>query len=181
MSTPTTIIKEPVKIIADIIQSELALSDDAVMLSYEKDFIPANEGLYVVMNYVGPGKIIANVNIFDTLTNEEVQQVTMLHVIQIDFMSFDASARIRKEEIAMALRSILSVQTSERYQMQIARMPTPFIDTSSLEETKRLNRFTTTVTVTALHTKRRPVGFFDRFNNAEIDFTANPPEVDFDA
>lgn len=178
MTPPTTIAVEPIKVVRDILKSELGLDEGAIMLAYEKWDIPATEGLYVALSYMGPGKIVANVNDFDPVADQEIQQVTMVNTVQIDVMSFDGSARVRKEEVAMALASIYSQQQQEKNNMQIGRQPTAFADASNLEVTKMLNRFVTTVSVTSLHVKRKSAGYFDKFNQRPGYLEqVNPPEV----
>lgn len=157
-------VREPILVVADILQNGLGLAGDAVVLAYEKNVIPRTTGLYVSLDYVGPAKCICSANDFDPDTDSEIQSATFSHLIQADLLSYDASARRRKEEAAMALGSIYAVQQMERYTMQIARNPSPFIDASSAEPTKRLNRFITTVQVFAVHRKVVPnAPFFDTF------------------
>jgi hypothetical protein len=166
MTTPI-IAREPVLIIADLLQSELGLSDSAVMLSYEKINISTDPGLYIVLDYVS-GKAIGNNNYFDSDAIKEVQQVAMNHLIQIDLMSFDDSARTRKEEVIMALRSIAAQQAQDANAMQIARIPGEFINTASLENTKFLNRFTMTIVVKSIYTKTKTPQYYDTFSNVNL-------------
>lgn len=161
------ITREPILIIADILKSELDLASGAIMLDYEKFDINTDPGLYIALSYVS-GKAIGNNNYFDALTLTEIQQAAMQHVIQIDIMSFDASARTRKEEVIMALRSIASQQAQENNSMQIARIPGEFINTASLENTKILNRFTMNITVKSLYKKTKTASYYDKFQNVEV-------------
>lgn len=167
-----TVAREPIKVVADILQKEMEIPDGQIMLGYQKWDIPTDPGLYVALVYIG-GKAIGNNNYFTSSGDEPAQQiehqeVAMRHVVQIDLLSFDASARIRKEEVLMALRSIYSQQQQEKYAMSIARIPSDLVDASSLEETKMLNRFTLTVPVTALHTKTKAAPYYDKFKTAEV-------------
>jgi len=169
--------REPVKVVAEILKSEMSLDDSHILLGDEKWDIPADKELFVVLFDNGP-KPISRSSRFDTATNEEIQQATMLHEIRIEICSFGPSARTRKEEVAMALGSIFAQQTMEKYQCQVARMPGPAVNASDTEATARLLRFTTTVNVTALHTKVKGVDYYDKFNVRGI-YTdvVNPPEV----
>ncbi len=152
--------REAVKVIGDILASELGLRTTGptaqIMLTNERFNIPPTEDLYVAISYVD-GKPIGNNNYFDGNTVIETQQVVMLYHIQIDMMSFDASARQRKEEVYLALRSLFSQSQMEINNMQVSRMPSAFVDASSLEESKRLNRYTMTIAVTAMTTKEKAV------------------------
>lgn len=159
---------EPIKVIGDILTSELSLPVGQVMFGYERFDIPQTNGLYIALYSIG-GKAIANNNYFDGNTLMETQQVTILEQIQIDIMSFDPSARMRKEEVYQALRGIFAEQAMEANQMQIARMPSAFIDAASFEETKFLNRFTMTIAVTAMFTKvKAATSYYDQFPTPEV-------------
>lgn len=145
--------REPIVVLADILQTNLGLSDAAVVLAYEKNLIPKTSGLYVSLDYVGPSKCISNSAYIDPVTSAEVQTASFSHLIQMDLLSYDSSARRRKEEAAMALISFYAIQQMDTYGISIARNPSPFVDASSLEPTKRLNRFISSVQIFALHRK----------------------------
>jgi hypothetical protein len=142
--------REPIKVVADALQAGLGLAADAVVLAYEKNVIPAANGLYVSLDYVGPSKCVANVDEVDADGNE-IQSCTYSHLVQIDLLSYDASARRRKEEATMALHSVAARQLMEAATVSIARVPSGWVDASSLEPTQRLQRFIATVRVFAVH------------------------------
>ena len=98
----------------------------------------------------------------------EQQGVNMNELYQIDVMSADNTARLRKEEILMALASIYAQQLQEIYQMQIARIPTQFNDASAVEGGARMNRYTLTVAVNALYTKEKAAAYYDTFQSPDI-------------
>lgn len=149
-------LREPILVVADILQNGLGLADDAVVLAYEKNIIPKVSGLYVSLDYVGPAKCIANVNELDPENDDQIQSCTYAHMIQMDLLSYDASARRRFTEATMSIASIYAVQQMEKYAMSINRNPSPWVDASSLEPTKRLNRFISTLVVFAVHRKVIP-------------------------
>lgn len=159
--------REAIKVIADVLSNQMAIPIGQIMLDYERYTIPINNGLYIALAYLG-GKPIANNNYFDGNTLIETQSVVMLYQIQIDIMSFDSSARTRKEEVYQSLRSIYAEQAMEANGMQIARIPMGFVDTASLEETKMLNRFTITIQVTALLKKTQSPSYYDTFPTPEV-------------
>lgn len=153
-------VREAVKVIGDVLAAELELRSSGkmsqIMLTNERFNIPVNNDIYIALSYVD-GKAIGNNNYFDGATLIETQQVVMLYRIQVDIMSFGPDARTRKEEVYQALRSLRAQAQMEIYNMQIARMPDTFVDASSLEESKRLNRYTMTISVSALITKTKTV------------------------
>jgi hypothetical protein len=165
---------EVVKVIAGILAHEMDLANGQIMLTNERYNIPETEGLYMAVSYLS-AKPIGNVDVSisngagptDGMT--EKQSVTMFYQVQIDLMSFDSSARTRKEEVFMALRSLYAEAQMELNTMQIAAQPVGFTDISSLEETKYLNRYAVTVNVTALVTKQKAVT--DYYNTFPAQFT----------
>lgn len=174
--------QEPANIVRRIIQSEMELAEGNVMFTNQKQFIPTDP-LRVVVSYVGPSRVISNMNTWEDDGADgliEVQSVNYLHLIQIDIMSFDNSSRQRKEEIAMALRSIFSEQQQETYGMSIARQPGIMSDTSFLEETKIITRYTTSIVVTSTFEKRKAIDSYTSFK-AQLNIdpkTPAPIEVD---
>lgn len=177
VATPTPGIffyREPAKIVMDVIQQSLGLTSSQVVFSNQKLFIPT-AGPLVVVRYLGPSKIISNVDEWMDVGGvfTEVQSITMRHLLQIDIMSYDQTARVRKEEIAMAMNSLLSEAQQELYNMNIARNCAPFLDTSFLEETKRVTCFTTTIATVSVNQKSQPVGDY------YTDFSRAVPPQDF--
>lgn len=172
--------KEPGKILLDVIKTFMGLSDEQIMFTNQKYFIPT-EGIYIVISYVGPSKVLATSSeiVSDGAGGyRERLSVAMLHMIQIDIMEYGNEARTRKEEIAMALRSIYSQQKQELYQMQIARHPGAFMDTSFLEETQMVTRFTTTVMTSSVNRKEAGTNeYYDTFPGAEVYKEAPQPFV----
>jgi hypothetical protein len=159
--------REVIKVIGDILKNQMNLDDSQIMLSYEKYDIPENDKLFIDLSYVS-GRAIANNSVFDPETNIETIYTTMNEIVQIDLMSFGPEARTRKEEVISSLGSVFSQQQQEKYNMQIARIPGDFINASSLEETKFLNRFTINITVTSLSSLTKAPDYFTEFDRPEV-------------
>lgn len=180
MSQPPVFI-EPIKVVADILQEEMGLAKGQIMLAYQQYEIPKTPGLYVVLDYLSSKPISASNAVVPTNTGmDEQQSVTMRHEIQIDILSFDSSARTRKEEVLMALSSVYSQQQQQANSLQIARLSQAFINTASLEETKYLNRFTISIAVTALHSKLKGTAdYYDDFTTQfQTELSDEPTEAD---
>ncbi len=163
--------------IAEIIQQEMDIPKGFVVLSDQKLNIPPNHrGLWISINDMGGPPIgVSNRAVSSGQAGTppgpgmtEIQEVAMRHILQIDILSFDGSARARKEEIPMSLASIFAKNQMEKYCMQIAQHPTAFINTSNLEVTENLERYTTEIALMALHRKEKPVLFYDKFRNVEV-------------
>jgi hypothetical protein len=98
----------------------------------------------------------------------------MLHTISIDAMSFDDSARLRKEEIIMALNSNFSSNHLDTHLMAISRLPQSFVPVPELEETKRLNKYRLTFAMNALHQRTKTTSYYDSFPTPEITISSDP-------
>lgn len=165
MNTPTTTEVEPLKVIADIIKTEMGLTKTQISTAYQNYSIP-KEGIFVVVGYFGPTESIASQAYFDSSSNSEVQELSCKHTIQIDVMSIapDNSARIRKEEIALALQSFYSKRQQDENFLGIAWLQSDFIDASAKEENGvMLNRYVTTCAVNALHRKVKSAQYLSTF------------------
>lgn len=161
---------EPIKLLASVIQTEMELPDGAVMLGLENFPIPENPGLYIALTY-GVEQVVGSVNqnsINGQGGYEEVQSVSMLHQIEVDIMSFDSSARTRKEEVIMALKSYNAEQLMEKNQMRIGSTPGSFTRITSLEPSKQLNRFSITISVYALHQKTLETTYYDTLQTVQL-------------
>lgn len=161
---------EPIKLLASVIQTEMGLGDGQIMLGLENFLIPENPGLYIALTY-GVEQVVGSVNgngEDDQGNFQEVQSVSMLHQIEIDIMSFDSSARTRKEEVIMALQSYNAQQLMEENSMRIATTPGSFARITSLEPSKQLNRFSITVSVYALHQKILTSPYYDSIQTVRL-------------
>jgi len=163
-------LREPIKVIADIFAHELPLDAAHITLNDEKWNIPKDEGIFMHLSIIGPSKPISSGSELDTSVTPPIerQRMTSLEAIQVDFMSYNTDARTRHNEIGMALASFYSKQAQEANNLQIAKLTTPLNDTSSLEGTGMLKRFTTTISVTALFVKVKAAEYFDTLATPEI-------------
>jgi hypothetical protein len=180
-TTPLTVeAREPIKVIADIIKTELDLDDlwdkvaqanvPRVMIYNQRFKPPTTDGLYVVLSYVS-GVVIGNNNYAADDSDDyftEYQELAMQELIQIDAMSANDEARIRNKEIIMALTSIYAQQQTDKYLMQLARMPAGFTDLSELEASARMNRYTSRIMIKALYRKAKEVDPYVSIQTPEV-------------
>ncbi len=171
--------REILQILGDVIQQQLGLRDDQVILAYQKFKIPPTGDLLVVLSIVDSKFIGINDKYApsDKLGVIETQVATVRDLIQIDIMSMSDKARKSKNHVVMALSSIQSEQEQEAGSFQIASLPMNFINTSSLEETQFLERYTATIAVVHGETQEQVPSYFDKFNGAEPPIQIKPPEV----
>lgn len=165
---------EPIKVLAMILQAELVLADGHIMIGLENWAIPKDTGLYVALFY-GPEQVIGN-NEYNGVDEHgayaQVNEAIMLHQVDVDIMSFDSSARTRKEEVLWALKSYEAISLMEQYQMRFASTPGAFVPVQTLEETKQLNRYRITVGVNAIWRQTKTTPFYDSLQ--EVKLVENP-------
>jgi hypothetical protein len=171
MTTPLTVSHlEPIKVMADIIQIELNLESGDVIVYNQRFKIPSTEKMFVVLSLLN-SKIIGNNNYYEDDEDDgfqEIQEVAVHELLQIDIMSANDEARIRKHEVALALASVYAQQKCDENMIQIARIPEGFTDVSDLEAAARLNRYTATIAVKALYRKVKTVDYYGTFQNPEV-------------
>lgn len=168
LPAPTTTTREFIKVLADIIQTELDLEDEQVMLYNENQKIPEGTGIFIVLAYAGAAKTMANNNEIlvdeDTGVVTENQCINVLENISVDILSRDSSARLRKEEIILAFNSVYSKQQQELYQFKIFVQTINFIDVSELEGSSRLNRYQALFNVMTSYRKSKEIDYYNQFD-----------------
>lgn len=165
---------EPIKVMGMVLQQEMDLPVTQILLGKENYKIPKVEGLYVALLY-GPDTTIGNNNYNSTDAQGnfyEVQDAVMLHQIEIEIMSFDSEARLRKQEVLQALQSYYAQSLMEKYQMRIAATPTSFVPVDTIEETKQLNRFHVAVAVNAIWRKIKTTPYYETLQ--KVGLVENP-------
>ena len=176
--------REPAKVVLDILQEELGLDDAHCLMGEQKWDIPPDQNLFLVA-FDGGGPVVLSRSTFNVTSNppSEIQQMTMMHDIRIEIMSYISNeARVRKEEVGMALESFHSRSVQELDNCQIYRIQHP-VDASAAELTGQLIRYVAHVNVLTLHTKTKPiVPYFSKFNIPPgplnpPEGTVNPPET----
>lgn len=175
--------REVSKVVMDVLQLELGLDADHCLLGNQKWNIPNDKRLFVVVFDTVVGRTGA-CDFLDTdpaspYVGLETQQLNALHDCRVEMMSFDDEARVRKEEIVLALQSIYAQQLMGKYFMGIGRPQDP-VDASETEATARLFKFISHVNVTCLHQKVKAppgAGYYDEFNGATTPGTILPPAL----
>jgi len=162
---------EPIKVVADILQSELDLKADQMVLYNQKFDIPPDDRLYLSLAVLGAKTFGASTRyVADPVTldlNEE-QAVNRQEMYSLMIYSRSSEARTRNWEVPAALVSTFSQQMQEKYSLKIAQVPTAMMDISEQEGTARLNKYSLTFNVLAAYTKTKGVQYFDSFSTPEI-------------
>ena len=160
---------EPIKHICDILQTQLNLSDNQIWIYNQKRDIPNDFNVYLVVNYLGQS-IIGNIR-KEIATNTglvEYQSVHNLAVFSLNIFSRSSDARNMRDQAIMALNSTYSQQVQEKYGFQIARNSFQVTNTSELEGTAQLNRYSISFNVTYMSETTRSIDYYDTFSKEVI-------------
>ncbi len=156
--------KSAISLLRAIIVREMELDPDRVIIYNQKWNIPADDGIFVTLSFLGAKPMSSRSREVQTESGmSEVQEVNMQEMIQIDVMSKSTAALFRKWEVLAALTSVYSQQIQEQNSFKIAILPTDLKDVSEVEGTARLYRFVITVNLFAWYEKTKAVDFYDSF------------------
>ncbi len=158
--------KEPIKILVELLLAELGLKAEQVTL-YNQEFpIPPDERFYINLSILGTKTFGArNKYEKDPVTDElrEVQGINRQEMISLLAYSKSAEARERNWEIPLVFSSTLAEQLMEKHSFKIGRVPTSMFDVSEGEGAARINRYNITFLVLAAYQKTKDVEYFDKF------------------
>lgn len=160
----------PLELFCDILQRELGLADGRVFIWDQKINAPIDLGLYIAVQVMGC-KPFANSRkeVPDaTLGMIEVQSANMMAMLQIDAISRDTSALLRKEEILMALNSTYAESQQELNSFKIGTLPTGFVNVSQIDGAAIPYRFSISVNMQYTISKTRQISYFDTFQPVEV-------------
>ena len=160
---------EPTKVICNILQTQLNLSDGQVWIYNQKRDIPNDFGIYYVVQYNGQ-RIIGNIRKeISTLEGlMEYQSVHSLAQFNVDIFSRSNKGRESRDQAIMALNSTYSQQMQERYGFQIARNSFQVTNTSEVEGVAELNRYSISFNVTYMSEATKSIDYFDTFSKEVI-------------
>lgn len=157
---------EVIKLIADIIKTEMQLDDERVLIYNQKWNLPNIKGIFIYLNYIS-SQILSNNKCYKEKEDGyyEIQTMTKMDVIGLNISSANSEARERKEEIILALKSTYADQVMERYAFRVASIPMSFNDVSQLEASAMLNRYVANINVISGLENSKKVEYYDTFSN----------------
>lgn len=160
---------EPIKKICEILQNQLALTNEQIWIYNQKRDIPNDFGVYYVVRYDGQ-KIIGNIRkeIVTSTGLMEYQSVHNLAMFSVDIFSRSSEARDAKDQVIMALNSTYSQQVQEANGFQIARNSFQVTNTSEVEGVAELNRYSISFNVTYMSETTKSIDFYDTFRKEVI-------------
>ena len=162
---------EPLKVIADILQTKLGLKAGRVMLYNQKYNIPKDDKIFIMVGEEDNDVYAASTNTMDTSDGsgyEERNDVLVRATAVIDVLSAGPEARERKHEVILALNSIYSQQMQELNSLRIANLPVGFVNTSDLEASQMLNRFTIKFNILYRKSNKNSVDYYDKFKTEVV-------------
>lgn len=160
---------EPIKDICNILQTQLDLTNGQIWIYNQKRDISNDFGIYYVVQYNGQ-RIIGNIR-KEIATNEglmEYQSVHNLAQYNIEIFSRGNDVREAKDQAIMALNSTYSQQVQEAHGFQIARNSFQVTNTSEVEGTAELNRFSISFNVTYMNETTKSIAYYDTFSKEVI-------------
>lgn len=146
-------------IIRLILINQMELKQDRVLIYDENLDLPNDPELFLTVEYRN-SIMIANRNIFDTSGDVpiECQQVYMLESIVVGLLSRNLDAQLRKDEVAMAIKSQYAQLMQEQFSFRIGRS-VKIDDLSALEATAMLKRYDVEIMVYAWYQKTVTPGY----------------------
>jgi len=171
---------EVINLLVNLIKYQLNLDNNHVVTYNQRIPIPPDEGIFVAVGLLGDkvyGHSIKYETGFIPSTSEGTPQIEVLNEVQtqnvqqiysIEIMSQNNDARARRQEILFALNSTRAEQLQEKYGFKIANLPTTFNDTSYVEGSSRLTRYSITFNVLTAFIRTVPVDYYDQYLGPEV-------------
>jgi len=161
---------EYIKVIADILKTELSLENDQVVLYNQKFNIPPDDRLYLDVAVVGSRPFGAKTQYVNDPVNDvltEQQGVNVQEMYSVLMYSLTSEARTRNWEVTAALTSTYSQQQQEKYSFKIGYLP-KMLDVSEQDGTSIVNRYSLTFAALVAYRKTKPVDYYDQFSQPSV-------------
>jgi hypothetical protein len=162
-------VKLTVQIVCDILKTGLGLDDEHIWIYNQRRDIPTGDGIFVtvgVQSIVPYGNNRRSVATSGGMAEEVSQQFQ--ETLSINVFSHDNAAAMRLGEVLGALNSTYSAQRQAAESFQLAAVPTSINDTSFLEGTSILYRFSITVRAIRAYSTQGAIEYFDTFPDLKI-------------
>lgn len=177
-TTSQILVGPPLLLFCDIIQNQLGLANGRVYLWDQKIFQPSDNGLYVAVAVVSCKPFSNNIQpaIISSVPDwsQSAQYTNFLAQLDVNIISRDTSAVLRKEEVLMALNSTYSEQQQESNSFLIGRVSPQggFKNLSMVDGAAIPYRFNISINMQYVVTKQQPIDTFGTFSAAQV--TTNP-------
>lgn len=151
-----------VQYVCKIIQTVMGLEDGQIWIYNQRRLVPNTKGLFVIVGMIDSKPY--GVNLHNMGTENEIRTVHMKETISIDLVSYDLTAPTRLAELIGAIHSTFSQQTQEQYGFKLASNPTSVLNTSEVEGSAMVNRFTVTTVALTAYDSNSPIEYYDTFS-----------------
>ena len=155
-----------VQLVAKIIQTVMQLEDGQVWIYNQRRTIPNTKGLFVVVGMVDSTPFA--VNLQNKGSTDEYRYTQMKETITIDLLSYDLSCPQRLPELLGALHSTYGEQLQEEYGFKLASVPQSVLNTSEVEGSSMIHRFTVTTVALRGYDNSSPIEYFDTFSEETL-------------
>lgn len=173
VGTAQILVGDPLLLFCDVLQNQLGLSVGRVYLWDQKLAVPSDAGLYIAVSVLSC-KAFGNTNRHDGSGSGLVsnQSVNMYAQLQVDIASRDNSARMRKEEVLMALVSDYAQIQQEANSFYISKLPpgAQFNNLSSQDGAAIPYRFVISVGIQYAATKNVAVPYINTFQPVSVNY-----------
>lgn len=167
---------ETAKILVKLLESQLDLVDQQRVVIWNQTWrMPEDKGLYIVVRLLW-SKPFAQVARYDPDTSTgltEIQGANVQEHYRLEIMSSGSLARVYLPEVQFAMSSTAALQVQELNHMKFGSLSTGFRDTSYLDGSERINRFSVEFNILRAYERTREVAYYDKFTIPPIIHT-NP-------
>lgn len=153
-----------------ILQKELCdfVKEENIYIQEQNVKLPNNKETYVAVRMVD-AQVKANANNYSVDENgvmTEIQQTQQLENIQVDIFGRNRDPLLKRWRIQTALNSLIAKQHQERYNFKVYKIPTVFVNATSVEGGSQFTRFSITIANLVMYERRiehPDAGCFDKF------------------
>lgn len=121
-ATAQILVGDALLLLCDVIQRGMGLDSTRIWIWDQKIFLPTDFGLFVTVAEMEP-KVVANVNSSPTGGATQNQYVTFISRIEVNLISRDTSARLRKGQFIASLNTAYAEQQQKSNSFQISKIP----------------------------------------------------------
>ncbi len=166
-ATAQIMVGDTLLLFCDVLQQGLGLANGRVWIWDQKIFQPTDNGLYVSVAEMEP-KVVANNASTSADGASQVQYVVFKSKLEINLISRDSSARLRKSDFVMALNSTYSEQQQEINSFLIGKTPPMLTNISVADGAAILYRYTAWVNIQYSVGKTTGQQYFSSFSTTAV-------------
>ena len=166
-STTTIKVLGPLELVCDIIEKELGLPSGRTYIWDQKIMEPKDFGLYVIIRILSE-KPFSNTRRLNADGTSVTQSTNIKSTLQIDIKSRGTDARLRKEEVVMALNSIYSQQQQVANSFLIAPLVSQINTINTEDGTAIPYHFSFDCTIQYFKQKIKTIAYFDTFEPVSV-------------